>query len=143
MDKTKLYTHDARQLHVVWGVTELEDFERGEYLTIKQTAPRFKSLLGLGGAVVPIMSKDKRALAELKIMKESPKNAILSAQSKADEFTGKVVLPFMVRDTSGNDLYFSPVSRIVGDPTVSRGTDTTSNTWVFELYQFIPFHGGQ
>lgn len=135
-----LKTYDLQDLIVSFGTdVNIEGFGPSDFLTIRRVSDNFSSQLGLHGAVVPIMSKDHRAVATLSIMRESDNIASLSIISAIDQVSGLGVFPFLVSYLNLTQLYSSVQARIIREPDSIFGEKNGYLTWTFELYRLIRF----
>jgi len=134
-----LRTYDAKDLILNFGVISVEGFGPNDFLTIRRKADNFSSILGLHGAVVPIMSKDHRATATITIMRESDNNASLSIISALDQVSGLGVFPFLASYLNLTQLYASVQSRVIREPDSIFGPKNGYLSWTLELYRFVRF----
>lgn len=137
MPAPKVSTYDASKLIIDFGVLVLDAFRKGDFLTISKTANNFSSNLGLHGAVVPIMSKDRRGTANITVMRESGNNASLSIIAALDQLSGLGNFPFLVTHPDFSYLYSSVQSRVIREPDITLSRKNGYMTWVFELYNLI------
>ena len=135
-----LKTYDLKDLIVSFGPSiSIEGFGPSDFLQISRTADNFSSILGLHGAVVPIMSKDNRAIATLAIMRESDNIASLSILSALDQVSGLGVFPFLVSYLNLTQIYSSVQARVKREPDSIFGEKNGYLIWTFELYRLIRF----
>ena len=135
-----LKTYNLQDLIISFGINiSIEGFGPSDFLTIRRVSDNFSSQLGLHGAVVPIMSKDHRAIATLSIMRESDNIASLSLTSALDQISGLGVFPFLVSYLNLTQLYSSVQARVIREPDSIFGEKNGYLTWTFELYRLIRF----
>jgi hypothetical protein len=138
--KTSITFKDATRTTIVIGLIEVAGFIKGDGWSVEPLADEYGSILGLGGAVVPIKSYDPRAMLTIKLMATSPCNFKLSLLRNADDLIGKAVLPVVITDTLNDDYLISTGSRCIRKPAIKS---SGPREWKFELYNLNQVLGGQ
>lgn len=134
-----LYTYDLQGLILNFGIISIEGFGPNDFLTIRRVKPNFTSIEGLHAAEVPVMSKSRKAVATINIMRESDNNASLSLIAALDQVSGLGVFPFLASYLNLVQIYSSVQSRVVSEPDVVFGSKNGYMTWTLELYYLIRF----
>ena len=64
------------------------------------------------------------------LKQSSPSNDVLSGFANVDELTNAGVVPILVKDLSGNSIYFSATGWVKKYPSSEFGKDLANRDWV-------------
>lgn len=119
-------------VNAIFGILELQGFADGDdVLTIEFEADQFNDLAGAKGDVVRSQSNDNRVTVTVKLLQHSISNKELNAVYLADRETGAGVYPMVVEDKETGETFVINNAWIQKFPTVTRGQNVNSMTWVF------------
>jgi hypothetical protein len=135
-------TWDFANLNVVFGGHQITGFADGDSYTMDFDVDRFTKRVGNYGLGAWAKSNNFGAGGSFTLLSTSDDNTILQAFLSADEMTpGGVLVPLVALETGGI-LSHTGLFRITKAPSVSRGTDVPTTTWVIGTTRLIQVLGG-
>lgn len=135
-------TIDPKQCIITFGGVGLHGFADGTFLGISRENDAFSKSSGADGEVTRVRTSDKSTAITLTLAQSSDSNDYLSAIAILDEKTGAGVLPFAVKDLSGNTTLFAGNAWIRKMPDTSFGKDIETREWTFDSDSADYFVGG-
>lgn len=139
-------TYNADEVSIIFGGIPISGgFADGEFLRIEQNEEAFQTVVGTDGEVTRSKTNNKTARVTIILMQSSTFNAALSALHEADKITpgGTGVVPLLVKNNNGLDLYTAKDAWIVQAPDASFDRTATPREWVVECANLIRVDGGQ
>jgi len=125
-------TYYADEVTVAIGAILIEDgWADGEFLTIEMNEDAFNFVHSTDGMVTRGRNNNQSAVATVKLLQSSPSNAALAALYNLDLITanGAGIVPFLVKDGSGDSIYEAEECCIQRPPNVSFDRSPTSREW--------------
>ena len=134
-------TFDFKQVIVTVGGVPLSGFSEGTAIEIVRNQPTWSLIVGSDGLVTRGKTNDFTGTLTLTLKQSSPSNDVMSAFLAIDEATNSGVVPVLVKDLSGNSIYFSARAWITQYPNSTFGKDITDRTWTMSLDEADIFVG--
>jgi len=134
-------TLNTKDIDIIFGAHIISGFGDNK-VQISRETDAFDDEVGCDGEVTRYATNDKRGTITVYLLQSSKSNLFLSTQVKIDEATGAGVLPCVVKNNSGNDLYVAAQAwaRKVPDITYLRGVATIE--WKIRTSNLQSFIGG-
>jgi hypothetical protein len=136
-----LHTYDPAEVTVGIGGAIMSGYTDGTFVEIARNEATWNSVVGADGIVTRGKTNNRSGTLTLTLKQSSPSNDILSALLVADELTNGSVFPVIVKDLSGNSLYFSAQAYITTFPSSTFSKDITDRSWVIFLADCDMFVG--
>jgi len=134
-------TFDPKSVIVSIGGVPLSGFADGTFLTIDRDENAFTKVTGADGTSTRVKSNNRSGSMTLTLKQSSPSNDILSGFAALDEISNSGVVPILIKDLSGNSLYFSATGWIQKYPTSEFSKDISNRAWVLDLVDVDIFVG--
>lgn len=135
-------TYDPKQVICSFGGVELTGLAEDTAIKIAQLSNGITSKTGCSGDVVRVISPDSRHEITVTLLQTSTSNDYLTAINSRDVTDGTGVLPFLMKDLSGNTTFYNANAWITKKPDVTRGNTDNDNVWVFHSAGGTLFVGG-
>lgn len=119
----------------------MSGFSEGTFLEVERNEPTWNTVVGADGLVTRGKTNNYSGMLKLTLKQSSPSNDILSGFLAIDEATNRGVVPVLVKDLSGNSIYFSARAWINQYPTSTFGKDISDRTWSMTLDEVDIFVG--
>jgi hypothetical protein len=137
-----LKTYDFARVLVLLGGVPITGFADGESITVRPNGDRYSSTKGNDGDVVHSRVNDDTYTVVLRLQAQSPGNAILLAQHVLDAAGNSGVVPFILRDQGGLDVFTAPECRIARLPDMAFGREAGTREWTLTTGKAILAPGG-
>ena len=134
-------TFDPKQVIVTIGGVPMSGFSDGTFLEVDRNEPTWNIVVGADGLVTRGKTNNFSGTLTLTLKQSSPSNDVLSAFMAVDEATNAGVIPVLVKDLSGNSIYFSARAWITQYPNSTFGKDITDRQWVLSMDEADMFVG--
>jgi hypothetical protein len=134
-------TYDPKQVVITVGGVPMSGFADGTFLLVDRDEDAFSKVTGADGATTRVKSNNRGGSLTLTLKQSSPSNDVLSSFANLDELSNAGVVPILVRDLSGNSVYFSATGWIRKYPSSEFGKELNNREWVLDLADMDVFVG--
>lgn len=134
-------TYDPKQVVISIGGVPISGFSDGTFLEIDRNDPTWNMVVGADGLVTRSKTNNYSGTMTLTLKQSSPSNDYLSGVLALDELSNAGVVPVLVKDLSGNSIYFSANAWINKYPDSAFGKDISDRQWEFSLDSVDVFVG--
>jgi len=136
-----LRTYDPRSVIVSIGGVPMSGYADGTFLTVDRDEDAFSKVTGADGYSTRVKSNNRGGSLTLTLKQSSPSNDVLSGFANLDELSNAGVVPVLVKDTSGNSIYFSATGWVKKYPSSEFGKELNNRDWVIDLAEMDVFVG--
>lgn len=134
-------TYDPKNVVIAIGGVPMSGFADGTFLEIVRDEQAFTKVVGADGYTSRVKSNNRGGTLTLTLLETSPSNDILSGIAALDELSNAGVVPILVKDMSGNSVYFSATGWIQKLPDSAFGKEVNNRAWVLDLADVDIFVG--
>jgi len=134
-------TYDPKQVIVTIAGVPMSGFSDGTFLEIDRNEPTWTMVVGADGLVTRGKTNNFSGTMTLTLKQSSPSNDILSALMAADEASNAGIFPVLVKDLSGNSVYFSATAWVNQYANSTFDKAITDRQWTFSLSEADMFVG--
>lgn len=134
-------TYDPKQVIISIGGVPMSGFSDGTFLEIDRDEATWTKVVGADGLVTRAKTNNFSGTLTLTLKQSSPSNDVLSGFLAIDEATNAGVVPILVKDLSGNSIYFSARAWINQYPSSTFGKDISDRQWTLSLDEANIFVG--
>lgn len=134
--------YNFKQVDCIFGPNIITGFSDGDSISIEANEDSFTFEPANDGSGTRSATNNTSARATLRLQQTSPANAILQAIHNSDRVSGAGVLPFTLKDRSGNTLHFAETMWIARQPTSAFGKASGAREWILETDNMIFGEGG-
>lgn len=126
-------TWDPSKVVISIGGAVMSGFSDGTFLEIDRNEPTWNTVVGADGLVTRGKTNNYSGTLTLTLKQSSPSNDVLSAFMAVDEATNSGVFPLLVKDLSGNSIYFSAQAWITQYANSTFDKNITDRQWIITL----------
>lgn len=134
-------TFDPKQVVISIGGVPMSGFADGTFLEIIRDENAFTKVVGADGYTSRVKSNNRGGTLTVTLLETSPSNDVLSAFAALDEASNSGVVPILVKDLSGNSIYFSATGWIQKLPDSVFGKEINNRAWIIDLADVDMFVG--
>lgn len=134
-------TYDPSQVIVSIGNVPMSGFTDGTFVEIVRNEPTWSLVVGADGYATRGKNNNYSGTLTLTLKQSSPSNDVLSGLMLLDELSNTGVFPVLVKDASGNSIYFSGQGWIQEWPSSTFDKAITDRAWVIALSTVDMFVG--
>ena len=134
-------TYDPKAVVITVGGAPMSGFADGTFLTVDRDENAFTKVTGADGTSTRVKSNNRSGSLTLTLKQSSPSNDILSGFAALDELTNSGVVPILIKDLSGNSLFFSATGWIQKYPSSDFAKEISNREWVMDLVDVDMFIG--
>ena len=134
-------SYDPKSVIVSVGGVPISGYADGTFIEISRDDVAFTKVVGADGNTSRVKSNNTGGTLTITLQQTSPSNDILSAFAQADELTNSGVVPILVKDLSGNSIYFSATGWIQKYPDSIFANEINTRAWVLDLADLDMFVG--
>lgn len=134
-------TYDPKAVVITIGGVPMSGFADGTFLEISRDVQAFTKVVGADGTTTRVKSNNTGGTMTVTLKQSSPSNDVLSAFAQADALTNTGVVPVLVKDLSGNSVYFSATGWIQKLPDSVFANELNNRAWVLDLADVDIFVG--
>lgn len=128
-----VFTYDPKQVIVTIGAVPMSGFSDGTFLEIDRNEPTWNTVVGADGLVTRGKTNNFSGTLTLTLKQSSPSNDVLSGFMAVDEATNLGIFPVLVKDLSGNSIYFSAQAWINTYANSTFDKNITDRQWILTL----------
>ena len=136
-----LRTYDPKSVVVSIGGVPMGGYADGTFLLIDRDENAFTKVTGADGTSTRVKSNNRSGSMTITLKQSSPSNDILSGFAALDELSNTGVVPILIKDLSGNSLYFSATGWIQKFPSSEFGKEINNRDWILDLVDVDIFVG--
>lgn len=119
----------------------MSGFSDGTFLEIDRNEPTWNVVVGADGLVTRGKTNNFSGTMTLTLKQSSPSNDVLSGFMALDEATNNGVFVVLVKDLSGNSIYFSAQGWVTQYANSTFDKNITDRQWVITLAEADIFVG--
>ena len=134
-------TYDPKNVIVTIGGVPMSGFSDGTFLEIDRNEPTWNVVVGADGLVTRGKTNNFSGTLTLTLKQSSPSNDVLSGLMAIDEATNRGVFPILVKDLSGNSIYFGGRCWVTQYANSTFGKDISDRQWVLMMDEADMFVG--
>lgn len=136
-----LRTYDPAQVIITVGGIPMSGFADGTFLLVDRDENAFTKVTGADGTSTRVKSNNRSGTMTLTLKQSSPSNDILSGFAALDEISNAGVVPVLIKDLSGNSLFFSATGWVQKFPASEFGKEINNREWILDLVDVDMFVG--
>ena len=134
-------TYDPKQVICTIGGVPISGYTEGTFIEVARNEPTWSMIVGSDGLVTRSKTNNFSGTLTITLKQSSPSNDVLSGFLALDEATNSGIVPVLVKDISGNSIYFSARAWINQYPNSTFGKDITDRTWTLSMDEADIFVG--
>lgn len=136
-------TYDPKRVQVIFGAKRLSGFADDSIISIAPHGEGMQLYVGADGEAGRSIDPDHTFEVTISLATTSKSNTYLSGVYNLDRATGKGMLPLMIKDLSGDTLFFAEQAWVSNFPEAGRGRTIDTQEWVIQTGQVDnPIIGG-
>ena len=133
-----LKDYDFKEVAVILGGVQITGFsDDTDAISIEDDADQYAEFVGNDGETTRSKSNNALARCTLKLAQSAESNAYLQGLLKAGS-----IVPFFVKDGSGNSLHVSEQAYVKRQPTAGFGREVNSREWIIVCPDMIHAEAG-
>ncbi len=129
-------TLDPKKLIITYG-DKISGFADGSFVTIEPASDIWTKTTGADGLSTRVRQNDNTYRITITLMQSSDSNKFLGALSAADKLSGASVLPIMIKDLTGTEMFAAPEAWIALDPGKTSSKDVENREWVIDTGEAV------
>lgn len=126
-----LATVDPKRVIVSIAGGLVTGFANGK-ITVQRDTPISRTFRGVDGEVARLLTDNRIGTITIPLLRTSPSNISFSILANADELTGAVGFPVLIKDLDGTDLIVAAIAHIESFPRPRFGLGETVLEWTFK-----------
>ena len=134
-------TYDPKQVIITVGGVPMSGFSDGTFLEIDRNEPTWNMVVGADGLVTRGKTNNFSGTMTLTLKQSSPSNDVLSGFMAIDEASNAGVFPILVKDLSGNSIYFAGQAWVTQYANSTFGKDISDRQLTLSLAEADIFVG--
>lgn len=135
-------TYDPKKVSVIFGKS-LTGFANDTFVNIARSSDGTTKVTGADGETARSINPDRTYEITVTLMQSSSGNEYLSALFAADEETGSVIMPLLIKDGSGKTLFSTDQAWITNYPESGLAVTAEENReWVIHTGAAVYLLGG-
>jgi len=134
-------TYDPKSVVITIGGVPMSGFADGTFLVVDRDENAFTKVTGADGTSTRVKSNNRSGSMTLTLKQSSPSNDVLSGFAALDELSNSGVVPILIKDLSGNSLFFSATGWVQKYPSSEFAKEISNREWVLDLVDVDMFVG--
>lgn len=126
-------TYNPADVVISIGGVPMSGFADGTFLLIDRDENAFTKVTGADGTTTRVKSNNRSGTMTLTLKQSSPSNDVLSGFAALDELTSSGVVPVLIKDLSGNSIFFSATGWVQKYASSEFGKEISNREWVIDL----------
>lgn len=135
-------TYDPKKNIVIFGAQQIHGFAEDDIVEIAPLGDGMTIYVGADGEVGRSIDPNECYEVTLHLATTSRSNEYLSLLFNTDRKTGKGLYPLMIKDLSGQTMFFARQAWIQNAPEGSKGRQIDANEWVLNTGKATYVLGG-
>ena len=119
------------------GFFALDGFVDGTFISVNKDMVPFSTQRSTDGMVSRVYNNDQTYTIELTVFSGSTSNTFLTKLWQIDEISQRGKFPFLIKDSSGSDLFFSTNTWVEGIPSLVKSNEFEPRTWILRSSQAV------
>jgi hypothetical protein len=119
----------------------MSGFSDGTFLEVDRNEPTWNTVVGADGLVTRGKTNNFTGTVTLTLKQSSPSNDILSGLMAIDEATNRGVFPILIKDLSGDSIYFGGRCWVTQYANSTFGKDISDRQWTLMMDEADIFVG--
>lgn len=137
-----VFTYDPSQVIISVGGVPMSGFTDGTFCEVVRDEATWVKTVGADGIVTRGKTNNRSGTLTLTLKQSSASNEVLSGFLIADELSNVGVIPILVKDLSGDSVYFAAQGWISAFANSTFGKEVGDRTWTISLAETDVFVGG-
>lgn len=134
-------TYDPAQVICTIGGVPMSGYAEGTFIEVDRDEATWTKVVGADGLVTRGKTNNFSGTLTLTLKQSSPSNDVLSGFLAIDELTNQGVVPILIKDLSGNSIYFSATAWIAQYANSAFGKAISDRAWTISLGDLEIFVG--
>jgi hypothetical protein len=134
-------TYDASEVVVSIGGVPMSGYTDGTFVEVARNEPTWTMVVGADGLVTRAKTNNFSGTLTLTLKQSSPSNDVLSGFLNVDELSNTGVVPILIKDLSGNSIFFSAQGWVSQFANATFAKEITDRTWTISLADVDMFVG--
>lgn len=126
-------TYDPSSVIITIAGVPMSGFTEATFLEIDRNEPTWNMVVGADGLVTRSKTNNFSGTLTLTLKQSSPSNDVLSGLLAIDEATNAGVFPVLVKDLTGNSIYFAAQAWITQYANSTFDKDVSDRQWILSL----------
>ena len=136
-----VYTYDPKAVILTVGGIPISGYSEGTFIDVTRNEPTWNLVVGADGLVTRGKTNNFTGTLTITLKQSSPSNDVLSGILAIDEATNQGVFPVLVKDLSGNSIYFGARCWINQYADSTFGKDISDRVWSLSMDEADMFVG--
>lgn len=132
-----LKNYDPDQVNIVLGSILIQGYAEDSFVTVARSNPSFTKKVGTQGDVTRSRSRDKTGTVTIRLMAESPSNALLAALVALGESDagalGADIKPISVENLNGGTLYSGAQAWVTAPAEGDYAKESGEREWIIDV----------
>lgn len=141
-----MWTYSPSDVSVTFAGKPLEGFvDNGTFVSITRESPLYSSKRAMDGSVAITQQRYSKWIVTISLAQSSPSNNFLDGMQKImfeKNITAMQFLPLIIKDTSGDTMFFAKDVWIDQVPTQEFGSGLNERQWQFTCNDVTSIIGG-
>lgn len=134
-------TIDPKDVSVIVGGKIIDGFAQDQIVVDRETN-QVEDEIGADGDVARRVTNDRRGTITITLLQTSRSNLVLSGLAIADELSGTVIFPVVIKDQRGNDIHIAANAWIQKMPRTVYRMGVESRVWTLRTNYMNMVVGG-
>lgn len=136
-------TYDPKKVQVIFGSRALTGFSDDSIISINPHGEGMQLYVGADGEVGRSIDPDHTFEVTISLATSSKSNTYLSNVYNLDRSTGKGMQPLLIKDLSGDTMFYAKEAWVSNFPEAGRGRTIDTQEWTIQTGQVEnPIIGG-
>ncbi len=124
-----VFTYDAAQVIISVGGIPLSGYTDGTFIEVARDEATWTKIVGADGIVTRGKTNNRSGTITVTLKQSSPSNDVLSGFLIADELANSSVVPILIKDLSGDSIYFAAQGWVSAFANSTFAKEITDRTW--------------
>lgn len=134
-------TIDPKDVSVIVGGKIIDGFGQDQ-IVVDRESNQVEDEIGADGDVARRITNDRRGTITITLLQTSRSNLVLSGLAIADELSGNITFPVVIKDQRGNDIHIAANAWIQKMPRTVYRMSVESREWTLRTNYLSMFVGG-
>jgi hypothetical protein len=137
-----VFTYSAEEVQIIVGGVKISGLADGTFVTVSRDEQAYNKVTGADGTTSRARTGNRAGSITLTLQQTSPSNDTLSAFQAADEAADSGVVPVLIKDNSGNSLFYTSAAWVQQMPDSGFSKEVSEREWVMDCARIDAFTGG-
>ena len=134
-------TYDPSKVIISVGGVPMSGYTDGTFCEVVRNEATWNLVVGADGNSTRSKTNNFSGTLTITLKQSSPSNDVLSSFLALDELSNAGIVPVLIKDLSGNSIYFSAQGWVQGYANSTFAKDITDRTWTIQLATLDAFVG--